>query len=174
MNDAGDRFAGILPHPFPHAHHVPASGIHEQTPFFLKPAPRADLGAKGGNDHDVFRAEAAHFLLRGFSRNGDNAQPADLVVDIRVVNDFAEQENAPVGIRAARRVGQVYRPFDPVTKAELLGQPNGQLAGGKNMTTGANLLDQFAAVMRQNLRLHRRHDVGPPQVHLLPRQSGFR
>ena len=57
VNDAGDRFLRVLADPFPHAHHVTTRRVHHDAAFFLKLFPRADLGAKRGNNDHVLRAQ---------------------------------------------------------------------------------------------------------------------
>ncbi len=47
---------------------------------------------------------------------------ADLLVDLGVVDDLAEDEEAAVGEDLCRRVGEVDGPFHAVAKAELLGE----------------------------------------------------
>ena len=71
-----------------------------------------------------------------------------------------------VGKTRARGVRQINGSLHAVTKAEFLGQFDGQFAGGKDMPGRANALDQFAAIMRKHLGLHRFHDVWPAQIDL--------
>jgi tetratricopeptide (TPR) repeat protein len=63
-----------------------------------------------------------------------------------------------------RGVGQVNGALDAVAKAEFLGELDGEAVGGKHAAVGADAFDQFAAVMRQHLGLHRLHDVRPAEV----------
>ena len=68
-----------------------------------------------------------------------------------------------------RGVGHVDGAFDAVTKAEFLGQFDGETIGLEHAAVGADALDEFAAVMRKHLCLHGFHDIGPAQVNLLRR-----
>ena len=118
VNDARDAFLGILPDAFPDAHHVAAGGVHEHAALFFKPFARADLGAKRGNHHHVAGVQPGHFLLGRLGRNDLDAHVADLVVDLGVVDDFAEQINGlfrreifPRGVDAGDVV------FDPLCGA---------------------------------------------------------
>ena len=116
-----------------------------------------------------------HFLIRRLGRNDLDAHVADLVVDLRVVDDFAEQINRRVRIGKVfpRGVGEVNRALDAVAKAEFLRELHGEVAGGKHAAAGADALDQFAAVMREHLGLHRLHDVGPAEVDFFLRCGRF-
>ena len=94
-------------------------------------------------------AQLVDFLVGRFAGDGHDAQPRNLIVHLRVVNDFAEQKNAAFGIGFARGISQIDGALDAVAKAEFLRQFDGQIAGGKDVAVGADALDQFAAVMRQ-------------------------
>ena len=172
MDDAGDVFLGILAHALPDAHHVAAGGVHHQAALGLQLFAGADLGAKRGDDHGIAGFQMHHFRLRGLGRDDLDAHVADLVVDLGVVNDLAEQVDGgfrgDIGEIFPGGIGEVNGPFDPVAKAEFLGQFHGQIAGGQHAAIGAHALDQFAAIMRQHLGLDRLHDVGPAQVDFLP------
>ncbi len=52
-----------------------------------------------------------------------------LVVHVRVVDDFAGQEHAAIGEPLARLVGVVHGAIDAVAEAEFLGQMDRQPAG---------------------------------------------
>ena len=108
------------------------------------------------------------FLLGRLGGDDLDAHVADLVVHLGVVDDFAEQINRRVrrvvGKIFPRGVGEVNRALDAVAEAEFLGELHGEFAGGKHATAGADALDDFAAVMRQHLGLHRLHDVGAAEV----------
>jgi hypothetical protein len=174
VNDARHRILRILPYPLPDAHHVPASRIHKQTPLRLQFPPRGHLRPERRDNHQVLRLQLIDLLVLGLARDRHDPHPANLVIDLRVVNDLAQQENSPVRIRPPRGVGQVYRPLHPVTKTELLRQLDGHVPRRQNMPVRANPLDQLAAVVRQHLGLHRRHNVRTAQVHFLRGRWGFR
>ena len=92
------------------------------------------------------------------------------------MNDFAEQIDG-FGQRKnfAGGVGQINRAFDAVTKAKFLRQLDGQPSiGGENPAVRADAVHQFAAVMSDDLRLHRFHHVGPSQVYFLRRAGRLR
>ncbi len=68
-----------------------------RQPLFFQFPPRGHFCAESGNNDDVFRSQLIDLLIPGFAGNRHNAHSANLIVDFRVVNDFPEQENAPVG-----------------------------------------------------------------------------
>ena len=117
----------------------------------------------------------ASSLVGGLGRDDLDAKVLDLIVNLGVVNDFAQQINRGLrrdfGKMFARRVGEVNGALDAVTKAEFLCELDGQVAGGKHAAVGADALDQFAAIMRQHLGLHGLHDVGPAEIDFF-RRSG--
>ena len=96
-----------------------------------------------------------------------DAQAADLIVDLGIVDDFAEQKNTTIGISPARRISEIDGAFDAITKPKFLRQLYGQVAGRKNVSVGADPFDQVAAVMREDLGLHSSHNIGPAQIDLL-------
>ena len=59
-----------------------------------------------------------------FARVGQEADAlrAQLIVDVRVVDDFAGQEDVPLGKPPARLVGVVDGAVDAVAEAELAGE----------------------------------------------------
>ena len=55
---------------------------------------------------------------------------AQLIVHVRVVDDLAGEEHAPIGKPPARLVGVVHGPIDAVAEAELAGEEDGQPSAG--------------------------------------------
>ena len=76
-----------------------------------------DGHAEGWKNHDVGRAEAVD-ALAGVGQKPD-AHASQLVVHVRVVNDFAGQEHVFVGKPLARLVGVIHRAVDAVAEPEL-------------------------------------------------------
>ena len=98
-----------------------------------------------------------------------DAQVANLVVDLRIVNDFADQiDRLGRWKYFAGRVGEVDHAHDAVAKPEFLRQLDRQPAvGGENPAMGADAVHQFTAIMGDDLRLNRFHHVGPAKVDFL-------
>ena len=65
-----------------------------------------------------------------FARVAEEADAlrAQLIVDVRVVDDLAGQEDRPVGKALARLIGVVHRAIDAVAEAELAREVNGEAA----------------------------------------------
>jgi hypothetical protein len=57
VNDAGDAFLGVLPHPFPDAHHVAASGIHQFAAFGDQLLLRLHFRAERRDDDNIPRVQ---------------------------------------------------------------------------------------------------------------------
>ncbi len=93
VDDAGDAFLGILADAFPDAHHVAASGVHQFAAFGDEFFLRVHLRAEGGNDDHVPGVQTAQFLLARLGGNDLDAHVANLVIDLRVMDDFAQQIN---------------------------------------------------------------------------------
>ena len=94
------------------------------------------------------------------------------------MNDFTQQINRGLWRNFGKiffgRISQVNRPFNAVTKAEFLCEFYRQVARGKHTAATANLFDNFAAIMRQNLRLHLFHDIRPAKIDFLGTTRDFR
>jgi len=83
------------------------------------------------------------------------------------MDDLAKYVDRLVRINFASRVSQIDGALDAIAKTKLLREFDRQVARGKNMATGANSLDQVAAIMREHLRLHCSHNIGAAQIDLL-------
>ena len=71
-----------------------------------------------------------------------DAHGPQLLVDVRVVDDFAGEEHAAVGKALARLVGVVDGAVDAVAEAELAGEVDGQAARPEREVVGLDLLDE--------------------------------
>ena len=133
------------------------------------------LGAERGNHDHVAGVQARHLLLGRLGRDDLDAHVADLVVDFRVVDDFAQQINGFVGREIlARGIGQINGAFHAVTKAEFLGQLHRQTVRGEHAAIGADPFHEFTAVVRQHLGLHRFENVRAAKVDLFLRGEALR
>ena len=173
VDDAGDLVLGVLPHALPNAHHVAAGRIDEPAAFGFELLPHRDFRPEGGNDDDVVFLQVRDVGVLLLAGEELDAHRADLVVDFRVVDDLAEDINRLLGEDLARGIGQVNGPLDAVAEAELLGELDGQVARRKDMPAAPDALDQVAAIMREDLGLNRRHDIGAAEVDFLRRGRRF-
>ncbi len=82
--------------------------------------------AKRRKDHHIVPGQLLD-RLAGVAQEADSHRP-QLIVDVRVVDDFAGQIHGPIGKPAARLIGVIDRPIDAVAEPELPGQADGQPA----------------------------------------------
>ena len=80
-----------------------------------------------------------------------DAGVAQLVVDVRVVDDLAGEEDVAIGKPPARLVGVVDGAIDAVAEAELAGEVDGEPAGVVAVIAGADVVDDAAVVGRRQL-----------------------
>src|SRR5439155_1659182 len=92
------------------------------------------------------------------------------MVDLRVVNDLADDEEPALFENFARGVSEIDRALVPVTKAELLGEADNGVANFNDSAGATHFVDDVAAIMLINLLLHGRHYVGRTQVDLFARR----
>jgi hypothetical protein len=173
VNDARDFVLGVLPHALPDTHHVAAGRIHKLTTFGFKLLPHGNLSPEGGDDDDVTLPQILDVGVLLFAGQELDAHCADLVVHLRVVDDLAENINRLQREDFARGIGQVDGALDAVAKAEFLGELDGQIARRKKMPAAPDALDQVAAIVREDLGLDRRHDIGTAEVDFLGRSRRF-
>src|SRR5207249_10180650 len=76
-----------------------------------------------------------------------DAERGYLPVHLRVVNDFADDEEAAVLKNFARGVGEIDGALDAVAESKLLGQPHRHITNGNDAAVTANSIDHIAAVM---------------------------
>ena len=65
-----------------------------------------------------------------------------LLVDVRVVDDLAGQEDRPIGKPLARLVGVVDGAIDAVAEPELAREVDGEAAGAIGEVVGLDALDE--------------------------------
>src|SRR5437763_16088617 len=89
--------------------------------------------------------------------------------ELKIINYLTYNKEPAISKYFARRVGEVDRTLNAVTKPELFRQAYGRVTNGKNSAGAANFFDNIAALMRRHLFLHRRHHVGRAQVDVVAR-----
>ena len=85
-------------------------------------------------------------VLAGVGEEPDPHRP-QLVVDVRVVDDFAGEEDVAIGEALARLVGVVDRAVDAVAEPELAREVHGQPAGAVREVVGLDPLDDRAVIV---------------------------
>jgi hypothetical protein len=173
VDDGGHVARGVLPDALPNAHHVAAGRIDDLAAALADLRQGLHIGAERGDDHHVLRGEPVEIGRAGFIDEVLDAQFADLLVDLRVMDDLAQDEDPAIRKHLGGGVGEVDGPFDAVTEAELLGQFHGDLPHGDGAAIGPQVFDDFAAVMGLDLGLHQGHHLGRPQVDPLGLGSGI-
>ena len=149
MNHRGEAILRVAPDVLPDVEDRSARGVDQRAAAALEVGQVGDRHAESREDDHVARPErVAIFTGVGEDVDALGAQP---VVDVRVVNDFAGQEDAPVGKPLARLIGVVDRAIDAVAEAELLREVDREAAGAPDEPGGADLVDDGAVVCRRQL-----------------------
>ena len=128
----------------PDVEHGSASGIDERATEGVKSLELVDRDAECGEDHDVGRAEFAPAFV-GVAQEAD-ALRAQLIVDVRIVDDLPGQEDLLRRKALASLVRVVDRAIDAVAKAEFAGKVHGEPAGFKAIVLRLDVPDQLAVV----------------------------
>ena len=92
------------------------------------------------------------------------------MIDLWVMNDFADNKQATVLENFPGGVRQIDRPLDPVAKAEFLREADSRVTNANDSASAANFVDNVTAIMLLDLFLHRGHNVGRTQVDFLARR----
>ena len=100
--------------------------------------------AEGRQDDDVVGTELA-VALGGIAEEPDAAR-AEPVVDVRVVDDLAGEEDVASGEPRHRLVGVVDGAVDAVAEAEFPGQVDGEPSLFVPVVAGADFVDEGAVV----------------------------
>ena len=100
------------------------------------------------------------------------AQP---VVDVRIVDDLADEKNPPIGEFPARLVGVLDRALDAVAEAEFAGEPDRDVPDHERVVVRAQLVDDPPVVVRRELVLDLRLEPEAlPEVRGWLRRGGGR
>ena len=91
------------------------------------------------------------------------------MINLGVVNNFADNKKPAIFENLARCIGEIDRALDTVAKPKLFRQAHRGVAHGNDSTRAPHFFYNVAAVMRLHLFLHRSHDVGCAQVDFLAR-----
>ena len=164
VDNGGDVASGVLADAFPDAHDVAAGGVHNLAAAFLDAGKGSDIGAEGGDDDDVADSEDVEVGGANFANEVADAEGADLLVDLGVVDDFAEDVEAFALEDFGGGVSEVDGALDAVAEAELFGEFDGDSGGGEGASAGAEAVHDFAAVVGFDLGHHLGHHLRCSQV----------
>src|SRR5438067_304598 len=96
------------------------------------------------------------------------------MVDLRVMNNFADNEQSPFFEYFARGVSKIYRALDTVAEPKLLGQTHSRVADRYDSPGTPNFFDNVAAIMRLHLLLDGRHHIRCAQIYSLASSGAAR
>src|SRR5947207_10661904 len=121
VNNRSHAFAGIFADPFPHAHDVAASGIDNLASAILYLLQNGQFRSERRQDDNVVGLQFGNVGLFVSSGQVLDAERGYLLVHLRVVNDFADNEEAAVLKNFAGGIGEIDGALDAVAESKLLG-----------------------------------------------------
>ena len=128
VNDRGEAVLRIADDVLPDVQNRPARRVDERAALVHEPRHVAHRDAEGGKDHDVVRSERIPALSR--IAEEPDVGGAQLIVDVRVVDDLAGEEDVPSREAAARLIRVIDRAVHSVAEPELAREVNREAAGG--------------------------------------------
>src|SRR5438477_3702902 len=96
------------------------------------------------------------------------------MIDLRVMNDFADNEQSPFFEDFARGISKIDRALDTVAEPKLLGQTHSRVAHRNNSPGVSYFFNDVAAIMRLHLLLHGRHYIRCAQIYSLASSGAAR
>ncbi len=120
--------------------------------------------AERGDDDDVFLGEAVKVVDAARFLELLDAHDLELVVDLGVVDDFAEKIDVVPGENLGGGVGHVDGALDAVAEAEGLGELDGEAVGREVRFGVAKIVHHRAAVVAFHLGLDEFHDLRGAEV----------
>lgn len=159
MNDRSEAISGIRANAFPDAHDIATSGVDDGAAALLDEFHEPGFSTKSRDDNDVFGSQCGDLSEVLFDRDADDAFFIELAIDLGVVDDFPEQEDAVFSKDAAGGVGEVDGTLDAVAESEIAGETDNGLPDLDHTAFGANGFDQRAAVVGIDLGLNAFHHL---------------
>src|SRR6185312_13656321 len=130
VNDRGESVARVALDALPDVEHRTAGRVDEHTALVAQRGKVVDRDAEGGKNDDVLRRDRAEVERAGGigPRQNLDAHVAQASVHHRVVDDLADEIDAPIGKLATRLVGVLDRALHAVAEAEFASQPDRDVA----------------------------------------------
>jgi hypothetical protein len=128
----------------PDVQHRAAGGVDQRAAGAVEPLQFLDRHPERRQDHHIIGAERDAVLF-GIAEEA-NALAAQLVVDVRVVDDLAGQEYVLIGEPLAGLIGVVDGAIDAVAEAELPGQMDGEASRLVAIVLFLDLVDERAVI----------------------------
>ena len=145
VNDRRVSALGVPPDVLPHVEHGSAGGVDERASCAIELLQHAHGDAERRQDHDVSGAELVD--LDRVLIEKPHAHASQLLVDVRVVDDFAGQKHLAIRNALASLVGVVDGSIHAVTEAELTRQVYGQPSGAEGEVLRFDPFDDGAVVV---------------------------
>ncbi len=167
MDDAGDAVFGVAAHATPYFHHIAAGGIDNAASLGVDLIHEARGRTEGRHDNDIVGRELIVFGAQFLPWQGNDAHVDQLAVDLGVVDDFSNQENAVVGKYLARGVGEIDGALDAVTKAKFLSESDGGVTDDQFAMQVAQAFHDRGLVMLRHFCGDEFHHIGTAEVDAL-------
>lgn len=174
MNDGGNVVFGVVAHSAPYFHYITTGGVDDVAADLGESVHEMGRGSEGRDNHDILVGElvviGAHFP----PWEGNDSHFAELGVDLRVVDDFANQENTLFFEDLASGVSEVDRAFNAVAEAKFSSQADGGVADGEFATLPEDFFHDGRAVVVLDFVLDEGHDIGAPDIDTFAFLGGWR
>jgi len=151
VNDRREALVGISLHVLPHVQHGAARGVDQCASALDERLEQFDCDSECWKDYDVVRRQRVE-RFTWIAEKADSLR-ADLIVDVRVVDDFAGQKQRAIGKALARLIGVVNGAIDAVTEAKLASEVQAQPTGLKSIVSCLDRRHEVAVItLRQHVR----------------------
>src|SRR5436309_6686868 len=158
VDQSGEAVARVHLDALPDVQHRTTRRIDEHASDRPQPLEVPHRDAECREDYDVagvHRAEVELAIPPFWPVQELDAHRGELLIDVRVVNDLADQEGALVGELGARFVRVLDCAVHAVTESELAGEPERQVADLERVSRLANEIDDAAVVIGGECALDR-------------------
>ena len=164
VNEGGKAVARVGVDPLPDIQHRPAGRVDENAADLTECGKVVDGHPKRGHDHDVVARDAGEVERSGRFGTGQNrdAHLPQALVDVRVMDDLANQVDGPVGELAASLIRVIDRALDPVAEPELTSQSDRDVPNRDRMVVRFQQVDDPAVVICRKLVLDLGFEPEPP------------
>src|SRR6185436_5571482 len=148
VDEGGITVPGVALDPLPHVQHRSTGSVDQHAADAAKPLEVANGDAERRHDHDVVWADLGEveLTLRFLGEEG-NAHGTELLIDMGIVNDLADQKEPPVGKLGPAFVGVFHCAVHAVAEAELPGQPKGEMPRSKSVAVVLERIDHGTVVV---------------------------
>ena len=150
VNDGGDARARISLDIFPDVQNGSAGRIDHNATLLRKQVDVRRGYAESGNQDDIVPKNIV-ILVRPV-RKAPYSHPFQLIIDVRIVDDFAGEKNAMIRELCDRFVRVFDSALDPVAEAEFHGEPEGEIPRLEAEAIGAHNVHDLAAIILAQLR----------------------